>query len=121
MTVLLAIGLLLSVSVSDGGAEPPSDATASSDALVSSDEPYGVFDRLAQCEASGNWQAVSAGGRYRGGIQADQTFWTRHGGLEYAPRADLASRSQQIRVARRGLAVQGWSAWPVCSRVIGAR
>src|SRR5690606_32019027 len=34
----------------------------------------------------------------------------------FAPRADLATRGQQIVVAERVLANQGWGAWPVCSR-----
>jgi Transglycosylase-like domain len=81
---------------------------------------WGIWDRLAQCEATGRWNANTGNG-YFGGIQADMTFWRRHGGLAYAPRADLATREQQIIVAQRGLAVQGPGAWPVCSRRIGMR
>jgi hypothetical protein len=84
-----------------------------------------VWDRLAtECEARGwanPWVAVSPGGRYRGGIQTDAAFWARYGGLAFAPTADRASREQQILVAQRGQAVQGWAAWPVCSRRLGLR
>lgn len=83
-------------------------------------KPRGVWDRLAQCEATGNWRAATGNGYY-GGLQQDMTFWRRYGGLSFAARPDLASRDAQITVAERGLAVQGWGAWPVCSRVIGAR
>src|SRR5690606_20551051 len=38
---------------------------------------------------------------------------------DFAPRADLATRGQQIVVAERVLANQGWGAWPVCSRKSG--
>jgi hypothetical protein len=48
-------------------------------------------------------------------------FWRAYGGLAYAPRPDLATRSQQIAVAERGLAAQGFGAWPACSRRLGLR
>jgi hypothetical protein len=38
------------------------------------------------------------------------------GGLAYARRADLARRKEQIKVAKRVVAVQGWGAWPVCAK-----
>src|SRR5262245_20532475 len=73
--------------------------------------PPTVWDRLAQCESTGRWH-VNTGNGYFGGLQQDMTFWRRYGGLAFAPRPDLASREAQIIVARRGLAVQGWGAWP---------
>jgi hypothetical protein len=81
---------------------------------------WGVWDRLAGCEATGNWRANTGNG-YFGGVQMDMTFWRRHGGLTYAARPDLASREAQIAIAIRGQAVQGWGAWPVCSRRLGLR
>jgi hypothetical protein len=81
---------------------------------------YGVWDRLAQCESTGRWNANTGNGYY-GGLQEDMTFWRNHGGLAYAARPDLASRATQIAVAQRGQAVQGWGAWPVCSRRVGLR
>ncbi|MFC7161802.1 transglycosylase family protein [Aquipuribacter hungaricus] len=80
--------------------------------------PGEVWDRLAQCEASGNW-AINTGNGYYGGLQFYQPTWASFGGLEYAPRADLASREQQIAVAEKVLARQGWGAWPACSRKLG--
>jgi hypothetical protein len=79
-----------------------------------------IWDRLAQCESNSRW-AANTGNGYYGGLQEDMTFWRSHGGLAYAARPDLASRVAQIAVAERGLATQGWGAWPVCSRVIGTR
>lgn len=73
---------------------------------------------LARCESSNNPRAVSPSGRYRGAFQADATFWARYGGLEFAPRADLASYAEQIVVAQRGYAVQGRGAWPTCGRLL---
>jgi hypothetical protein len=81
---------------------------------------YSVWDRLAACESGGNWHSAS-NPIYKGGLQFDQATWSRHGGLNYAWRADFATRGQQIIVAQRTLAVQGWQAWPACSRRLGLR
>jgi hypothetical protein len=80
----------------------------------------GVWTRLAQCEASGNWH-VNTGNGYYGGLQEDMTFWRSYGGTAYASRPDLASPAAQVVVAQRGLAAQGWGAWPRCSRILGLR
>jgi hypothetical protein len=74
----------------------------------------GVWDAVAQCESSGNW-AINTGNGFYGGLQFTQSTWAGYGGTSYAPRADLASREQQIAVAQRVLAGQGPGAWPVCS------
>jgi hypothetical protein len=79
-----------------------------------------VWDDLAQCEAGGNW-SINTGNGYFGGLQFAASTWVGFGGEEFAPRADLASREQQIVVAERVLAVQGWGAWPACSRRLGLR
>ncbi|NDK89294.1 DUF348 domain-containing protein [Gordonia desulfuricans] len=79
-----------------------------------------VWDALAQCEATGNW-AINTGNGFYGGVQFDQNTWERWGGLEYAPRADLASREEQIAVASKTQAAQGWGAWPSCSSRLGLR
>jgi hypothetical protein len=75
---------------------------------------------VAMCESGGNWH-INTGNGYYGGVQQDMTFWRNHGGLAFAPRPDLATPEQQMRVADRGLAVQGWGAWPACSRRLGLR
>jgi hypothetical protein len=80
----------------------------------------GVWDRLAGCESTGHW-AANTGNGYFGGVQMDMTFWRSYGGPAFAARPDLASRAQQIAVAERGLARQGWAAWPACSRRLGLR
>jgi hypothetical protein len=76
---------------------------------------WSIWDDLAICEADGKWD-TNTGNGYYGGIQADMTFWRKHGGLNFAQRADLATREQQIVVAKQGQAVQGWKAWPTCAR-----
>jgi uncharacterized protein YabE (DUF348 family) len=78
------------------------------------------WDSLARCESTGNW-AINTGNGFYGGVQFDQNTWERQGGLRYAPRADLATREEQIAIAEITRARQGWGAWPVCSGRIGAR
>ncbi|MFE9787447.1 transglycosylase family protein [Nocardia salmonicida] len=77
-----------------------------------------VWDALAKCESTGNW-AINTGNGYYGGIQFDQSTWERQGGLKYAPRADLASREEQIAIAEVTRARQGWGAWPACTGRLG--
>ncbi|MDO3634219.1 transglycosylase family protein [Mycolicibacterium sp. KC 300] len=73
-----------------------------------------TWDALASCESSGNW-AINTGNGFYGGVQFTQSTWEGHGGLRYAPRADLATREEQIAIAEITRAKQGWGAWPVCS------
>jgi uncharacterized protein YabE (DUF348 family) len=79
-----------------------------------------TWDALAACEAGGNWSTNTGNGFY-GGVQFDQSTWERSGGLRYAPRADLATREEQIAIASVTQSRQGWGAWPVCSAHLGAR
>ncbi len=72
-----------------------------------------IWDALASCEAGGNW-AINTGNGFYGGVQFDQNTWAGNGGLRYAPRADLATREEQIAIAEVTQARQGWGAWPVC-------
>ncbi|MCA1004426.1 transglycosylase family protein [Rhodococcus hoagii] len=79
-----------------------------------------TWDALAQCEATGNW-AINTGNGFYGGVQFDQNTWERQGGLKYAPRADLATREEQIAIASRTQQTQGWGAWPSCTSKLGLR
>lgn len=76
------------------------------------------WDRVAECETGGAW-SQNGGNGYYGGLQLSQDVWERYGGTEYAPSADQASRSQQIRVAERLHADQGIAAWPTCALLAG--
>lgn len=80
--------------------------------------PGSVWDALAQCEATGDW-SINTGNGFYGGVQFDQNTWDRWGGQEYAPRADLATREEQIAIASKTQAAQGWGAWPSCSSRLG--
>jgi hypothetical protein len=77
----------------------------------------GTWDKVAQCESSGNW-ATNTGNGFYGGLQFTATTWRSFGGAGMPHRA---SRDEQIAVGERVLAAQGWKAWPVCSRKLGLR
>ncbi|MFF5786422.1 transglycosylase family protein [Streptomyces sp. NPDC012693] len=76
-----------------------------------------TWDRVAECESGGQWSANFGNGMY-GGLQFTQDSWERHGGLAYAPSADLASRAQQIAVAEKALA-KGSTEWATCAPIAG--
>ena len=69
-----------------------------------------MWDRIAQCESSGNW-SINTGNGYYGGLQFDYGTWLSVGGDDFAERADLASRAEQITVANRLYAQRGLQPW----------
>lgn len=77
-----------------------------------------TWDRVAECESGGMWSADLGNGFY-GGLQFSQETWKAYGGETYAPRADLASRAQQIAVAQKVLDDKGPKAWPSCAVISG--
>jgi resuscitation-promoting factor RpfA len=77
-----------------------------------------TWDRVAECESGGMWSADLGNGHY-GGLQLSDDTWSAYGGTAYAPRADLASRSQQIAVAEKILDDKGPQAWASCSVISG--
>ncbi|MEC5181746.1 transglycosylase family protein [Arthrobacter sp. CG_A4] len=89
-------------------------ATAAS-AAVPNAAAASVWDSLAQCESSGNW-AINIGNGYAGGLQFSPSTWAAYGGTGSAANA---SREQQIAVAVRVQAGQGWGAWPACAAKLG--
>ena len=79
--------------------------------------PESAWDKLAQCESGGNWN-INTGNGYYGGIQFNASTWKAYGGRGMPHQA---SKAEQIAVAERTLAAQGWNAWPACSRKMGVR
>ena len=76
----------------------------------------GVWDRLAQCEAGGNW-AINTGNGYYGGLQFNPGTWRANGG-QGLPHQN--SREQQIAIAEKVRAASGgFGAWPGCARKLG--
>ncbi|MEU0744231.1 transglycosylase family protein [Streptomyces sp. NPDC006134] len=77
-----------------------------------------TWDEVAACESTNDWD-INTGNGYYGGLQFTQSTWEAYGGTRYAPRADLATKDQQIAVAEKVLDGQGPGAWPVCSARAG--
>lgn len=70
------------------------------------------WDKVAQCESGGDWR-INTGNGYYGGLQFTIQTWVDAGGGRYAPRADLATRDEQIAIA----STLDISNWPVCGRL----
>jgi uncharacterized protein YabE (DUF348 family) len=78
-----------------------------------------VWDRLANCEATGNW-AINNGNGYYGGLQFDAGTWRSYGGTDYAPLPHQANREEQIAVASKVRDDRGgYGAWPACASKLG--
>ncbi|MFJ3957590.1 transglycosylase family protein [Arthrobacter sp. NPDC090010] len=101
LSVLAASGALL------GGAALAAPAANAAD--------NSTWDSLAQCESGGNW-GINTGNGYYGGLQFDQSTWQAYGGTGSASQA---SKAQQIAIAEKVQANQGWGAWPSCSAQLG--
>jgi uncharacterized protein YabE (DUF348 family) len=92
----------------------PKASSSGSAPAVSGDS---VWDRLAQCEAGGNWY-INSGNGYYGGLQFSASSWRAVGGTGL-PHQN--SREVQIQMGERLKAKQGWGAWPACSAKLGLR
>lgn len=89
-------------------AAPPAAGNASGAGLNLANAA--MWDRIAQCESGGNWH-INTGNGYSGGLQFAPSTWSSNGGGDFAARADLASREQQITVANRLYAKAGLGPW----------
>ncbi len=75
-----------------------------------------VWDRLAQCEAGGNW-AINTGNGYYGGLQFNLGTWQAYGGSGLPSNA---SRETQIAIGTKVRdASGGYGAWPGCAASLG--
>ena len=92
-------------------------SASAANAAVPTTAPASTWDSLAQCESGGNW-GINTGNGYSGGLQFSASTWAAHGGTGSAANA---SREQQIAVAQRVQASQGWGAWPACAAKLGLR
>lgn len=82
--------------------------------------PAGVWKLLAECESGADWRYNGPSG-HDGAFQFHPSTWAAHRLSGYPRFAWQATPRQQVRVARRVLAAQGWAAWPTCSRKLGLR
>lgn len=100
----------------DESSSAPQPVTQVSSSVSSSaSQGSSVWDSIAQCESNGNWQTDTGNGYY-GGLQFTLSSWQAFGGTGDPSQA---SRNEQIAVAQKLQASQGWSAWPVCSARLG--
>ncbi|WP_019546171.1 peptidoglycan DD-metalloendopeptidase family protein [Streptomyces sulphureus] len=97
----------ISLALTAGGASVVLPLALSGNAQAASVD---TWDKVAQCESGGDW-SINTGNGYYGGLQFSQSSWAAAGGTQYAERADLATKEQQIAAAEKLLAIQGPGAW----------
>lgn len=71
------------------------------------------WDRVAKCESGGRW-GIDSGNGYYGGLQIAPGTWESYGGKKFGSNASKASKREQIKVAEKIRAGQGWGAWGSC-------
>lgn len=80
---------------------------------------WGKWTPILMCESGGNWGSTV--GLYEGGLQFHPGTWDAYKPAGYPEAAYEATPQQQIAVAEKVLASQGWRAWPTCARKAGYR
>ena len=89
----------------------PAPTTSAAPAAKSGSSGWSVnWDAIANCESTNNW-SINTGNGYYGGLQFDEGTWLSNGGGAYAPRADLATKAQQIAIAEKVYAARGLQPW----------
>ena len=106
------------IAAATGGAVVAAGLSLTGAGIASADDS--VWDKVAQCESGGNW-SINTGNGYYGGLQFSKSTWLAFGGGQYASTANLATRDQQISIAKKVQASQGWGAWPACTKKLGIR
>ncbi|GAA1486920.1 transglycosylase family protein [Brachybacterium fresconis] len=104
------------VAAATGGAVVAAGLSVAGAGVATADSS--VWDRVAQCESTGNW-SINNGNGYYGGLQFSYSTWKAFGGQEYANTADNATKAEQIAIAQRTLDRQGPGAWPNCGPSAG--
>jgi len=92
------------------GTKPKPSVASNTGAAAPAIMNEAMWDKIAQCESGGNW-SINSGNGYYGGLQFDTRTWLGSGGGTYAPRADLATKAQQIDIANRVYAQRGLQPW----------
>jgi uncharacterized protein YabE (DUF348 family) len=90
--------------------KPKAEAAANTGAAAPAMMNEAMWDKIAQCESTGNW-SINSGNGYYGGLQFDIQTWIGSGGGAYAPNASLATKAQQIDIANRVYAQRGLQPW----------
>lgn len=92
---------------SDDSRAPPADTPPGT--VTAAD-----WEKLAECESGGKWD-TNTGNGFFGGLQFTKQTWDGFGGGEYADMPNEATKEEQMEVANKILAEQGWGAWPSCT------
>jgi membrane-bound lytic murein transglycosylase MltF len=74
------------------------------------------WKQIAMCESSMNPQAISPTGKYMGLFQFSQASWEFVG---QKGKPHEANWFIQYKAARDLHKIQGWKAWPACSKKLG--
>jgi hypothetical protein len=96
-------------------APPPPPTTAPPAPSPGDPNDPATWDRLAQCESSGNW-SLNTGNGYYGGLQFSLATWQSVGGSGYPHQA---TKAEQIHRGKILQARAGWGQWPACSEQLG--
>ncbi len=107
VTAVVAVGTKAPAATPAPAAAPASGPVSSAGGSTANGA---MWDRIAACESGGNW-SINTGNGYYGGLQFDSGTWLSNGGGAFAPRADLASRTQQIAIANKLYAARGLAPW----------
>lgn len=98
-----------------GGGAPPPDGGYVPLGEWPGGPSYAQWSALRQCESSGNYQAVSPSGLYRGAYQFDLGTWASVGG---SGDPAVASPAEQDHRAQVLWSQRGPSPWPVCGQYL---
>jgi len=93
----------------------PNQAVSSNSSDSNANGNLDIWAELANCESGGDW-SINTGNGFYGGLQFTLSSWQAVGGVGYP---NQASEAEQILLAEKLQAIQGWSAWPVCSLKLG--
>lgn len=101
---------------------PAKPATTAAPRASSGEPSAEAWAKLRNCESGGNYQALSAGGRFRGAYQFSQTTWDWVAG-QVAPQlvgVDPidAAPGDQDNMALNLYRMRGAGQWPVCGRFL---
>lgn len=97
----------------------PSNNSSNNNITIDPDE-LSKWEALAECESGGDW-SINTGNGFYGGLQFTPQTWAGFGGTQYASQANQATKEQQIEIAKKVQAEQGWGAWPACTSKLGYR
>ena len=87
-------------------AEPTKTIVNTADNQISVEQ----WEQLAEISTGNNWKFNSGDGLY-GGLAISEQTWKDYNGDDFAPTADKATKEEQIEIAEKIYANQGFAAW----------